>query len=215
MHIKWLGHSSFLITSQDQTRVITDPYTTGDGIKYNPINESAHIVTRSHNHGDHNNTQAVKGNPVILTEPGTYNAKGINFKAIPVYHDAVQGNKRGNDLIFCFKIDNLNLCHLGDLGHHLTPSQLVEIGPVDVLFIPVGGYYTIDSKEATTVGQSIQPRLIFPMHYKTAKTDFPLSVIEEFLKGKKNIRRINSSEIEIQKENLPSITEIIVLQSAN
>ena len=128
MQIKWLGHSSFLITSQDKNKIITDPYTVGRGINYNPINESADIVTVSHNHGDHNNAGAIKGNPRILNEAGSQTVKDIEIKTVPVFHDEAQGSKRGNDLIFCFKVDGMNLCHMGDLGHQLNQQQLSEIG---------------------------------------------------------------------------------------
>ncbi len=214
MQIKWLGHASFLITSRDQKKILTDPYTVGNGINYSPINESSDIVTKSHNHGDHNNTKAIKGNPVILSEAGPHSAKGIELKAVPVFHDEAQGSKRGNDLIFSFKMDGINLCHLGDLGHELNKQQLSAIGPVDILFIPVGGFFTIDAKEAAAVARSINPKLIFPMHYKNAKVEYPIAGVDEFLKDKKNVRRLNSSEFEVTQDRLPAETEIIVLKSA-
>ncbi len=104
----------------------------------------------------------------------------------------------------------MNLCHLGDLGHLLDQSQIDAIGPVDVLFIPVGGFFTIDAGQATAVAQSIKPKLIFPMHYKTPKTDYPIAGVNEFLQDKGNVRKIGSSEIEVSKDNLPAETEIIV-----
>ncbi len=119
------------------------------------------------------------------------------------------------NLIFCFKVDGLNLCHMGDLGHQLNQQQLSEVGQVDILFIPVGGYYTIDAKEATEVVQAVKPKMIFPMHYKTSKADYPITGVDQFLKDKKNIRRLNSSEIEINKDTLPKETEVVILQSEN
>jgi L-ascorbate metabolism protein UlaG (beta-lactamase superfamily) len=215
MLIKWFGHASFLIVSRDQVKIITDPYTVGRGINYLPINETADIVTKSHDHGDHNNIRAIKGNPSILSNAGPQAVKNFEIKAVPAYHDEAEGSKRGSDLIFCMKVDGMNLCHLGDLGHQLSPQQLKEIGQVDILFIPVGGYYTIDAREATAVVQSIQPKMVLPMHYKTPKSDYPIAGVEEFLKGKSNVRRVNGSEIEIQKNHLPKTTEILVLEPAN
>jgi L-ascorbate metabolism protein UlaG (beta-lactamase superfamily) len=181
MKIKYLAHASFLITSQDNLRIITDPYKTGQGLNYGAINESADIVTVSHGHSDHNNTGAIKGNPVILKEAGSR---------------------------------NINICHLGDLGHSLSKQQLSEIGQVDILMIPVGGFFTIDAKEATSVSHSIGARAIFPLHYKTAKADYPIKPVDEFLKDKNNVRRVNSSEVEFNKDSLPEETEIFVLQPA-
>jgi L-ascorbate metabolism protein UlaG (beta-lactamase superfamily) len=215
MIIRWLGHAAFLIISQDKTRIVTDPYQTGSGLSYKPVNESADIVTKSHDHGDHNNTQAIKGGPVVLDKLGTQTIKGISVKSVQAYHDAATGAQRGSDLIFCFKVDEVNICHLGDLGHQLTPQQLAEIGTVDILLIPVGGFFTIDATEATAVTQSLHPKVIIPMHYKNAKVDFPIKGVDEFLEGKKNVRRVNSSEFEVNRGNLPLETEIVVLQPAN
>jgi L-ascorbate metabolism protein UlaG (beta-lactamase superfamily) len=215
MLIKYLAHASFLITSQDGKKIITDPYTPGRGMKYDPINDSADIVTSSHGHDDHNNTRAIKGHPVILSEACSQTIKGLEFKTVAAFHDEAGGSKRGNDLIFCFKVDGLNLCHLGDLGHRLNPQQLADIGPVDVIFIPVGGFFTIDAAEATAVAWSLKPKLIFPMHYKTPKSDYPVAGVDGFLKDKNNVRRLNSSVIELDRASLPEETEIIVLKPAN
>lgn len=213
MKIKWLGHASFLITSKNNIKIVTDPYTVGKGMNYNSLNESADIVTSSHAHGDHNNVETIKGNPKILRESGSYSVKDIDVKTIPVFHDEDKGSQRGNNLIFCFKIDGMNLCHMGDLGHKLSQQQISEVGPLDVLFIPVGGYFTIDASQATEIVQAIQPKMIFPMHYKNSKVDYPIAGVEQFLNGKKNIRELNSSEVEIDKETLPVVTEIVVLKS--
>ena len=214
MKIKWLGHASFLITSQDNTRVITDPYNTAGGIKYGPIEEKADIVTVSHGHSDHNNIQTVKGSPAVLKEPGSQTRRGIEFKALSVFHDEAKGSKRGVNLIFCMKVDEINICHLGDLGHQLNQQLLAQLGPVDILMIPVGGYYTIDAEEATSAARSIKPRVIIPMHFKNPKCDYPISPVDDFLQSKKNIRKLNSSEAEYTKGTLPADTEILVLQPA-
>jgi L-ascorbate metabolism protein UlaG (beta-lactamase superfamily) len=214
MNIKWLGHSSFLITTGDNVRIITDPYSTGNGINYGPVNEAADIVTVSHGHGDHNNIKAVKGNPSVLQKAGSHTVRGIEFNAVPVFHDGSRGSQRGNNLVFCFKADGLNLCHLGDLGHTLSGEQISHLGPVDVLFIPVGGYFTIDAAEASSVAQSIKPGVIIPMHYKTPKCDYPISPVDDFLQGKPGVRRVSSSEVSLSRDALPGETEIIVLQPA-
>ncbi len=215
MLVKYLAHASFLITSRDGKKIITDPYHTGDGLNYKPLDESADIVTRSHGHRDHCNTQAVRGNPQVLTEAGIKTVHGITFKAVQVFHDEAKGTKRGANLIFCFTLDDMVLCHMGDLGHKLNPEQAAELGKVDILFIPVGGFYTIDATEAWAAAELLNPRIIFPMHYKTPKSDYPIAGVEEFLKGKKNVRRLNSSEIELIRSDLPETTQIMVPNPAN
>lgn len=214
MQIKWLGHSSFVVTSDKGQRIITDPFTVGRGISYAPIDESADVVTISHDHGDHNNGSTVKGNPQILRGEGIRQIEGTVFEAIPSYHDAAQGSQRGNNTIFCFAVDGINLCHLGDLGHELTDEQVADIGNVDILMIPVGGNYTLDARQATVVYQALRSKIVIPMHYKTAKCAYPIATVDEFLKGKGNVRNLDSSEVEYTKDGLPKETEIVVPQSA-
>jgi L-ascorbate metabolism protein UlaG (beta-lactamase superfamily) len=215
MKIKYLAHASFLITSDNGTAIVNDPYSVAPNLKYKPLSESAQIVTMSHGHGDHNNVKGVKGNPRVIKEAGKAEAAGIPVRGLASYHDEVKGSKRGNNVIFCFAVDGLNVCHLGDLGHELGDKEAAEIGPVDVLMVPVGGFYTIDASEATEVVRKLKPRVVIPMHYKTELLDFPITGVEEFLKGKKNVKKPNSSEIEIKKDKLPADQEIVVLQHAN
>jgi L-ascorbate metabolism protein UlaG (beta-lactamase superfamily) len=214
MIIKWLGHSCFLIISQEGLKVITDPYVVGGGINYSPINEAADIVLMSHNHADHNNISAVRGSPETIKGNGIKSAKGIQFRGIATYHDTSQGRQRGPNTVFCFSLDGMNLCHLGDLGHVLTREQIEQIGAVDILFIPVGGIYTIDAANASQVCEQLKPKVVIPMHFKTSKCDYPIATVEDFLKGKRNVRKIDSSKMEFKLEELPASTDIVVLESA-
>ncbi len=214
MQIKYLGHAAFLITSEKGIKIITDPYQTSNQLSYGGIQESADIVTVSHDHSDHNNAASVKGNPVLVKKEGTVEVKGIKFKGIPCYHDEVKGKARGNNIIFCFEVDGMRVCHLGDLGHSLSDTQVNELGEIDILLIPVGGFYTIDAGMASMVSDDLKPKVIIPMHYKTPKCNWPLNTVEDFLAGKKNVKKLNSSEVEFKADKLPQITEIIVLQAA-
>jgi L-ascorbate metabolism protein UlaG (beta-lactamase superfamily) len=212
MKVKWLGHSCFLISSETGLRIITDPYSTGGGLDYPPVNEAADIVTVSHNHRDHNNIAAVRGKPEVITGSGTKTAKGIQFQGIASHHDEAKGKERGTNTIFCFTVDGIRLCHLGDLGHELSREEIAQIGNLDVLLIPVGGFFTIDARVASKVADDLKPKVILPMHYKTPQCDFPITGVEDFLAGKKNVKKLNSSEIEFKADKLPETTEIIVLQ---
>lgn len=214
MRIMWLGHACFLITSDEGLKIVTDPYSVGGGINYGKIEESADIVTASHKHGDHDNVAAVKGNPQVLDTPGVKKVKGIEFNGVATYHDEAKGGQRGNNIIFCFALDGIRICHLGDLGHHLDASQVAAIGQVDILLIPVGGLYTIDARVAAKVCQDLNPRVVIPMHYKTAKCDYPIAGVDDFLKGRENVRRLDVSETEFKKDLLPSVTESVVLSHA-
>jgi len=214
MKLKWLGHSCFLVTSETGLRIITDPYPQGSGLNYSPINGAADIVTVSHDHFDHNNVSSVPGKPEVITGSGVKNVKGIQFKGIATHHDESQGKERGINTIVCFSMDGIKLCHLGDLGHRLSKEQIAEIGAVDILFIPIGGVFTIDAKMASTVSDDLKPKVVIPMHCKTHKCDWPLNTIEDFLAGKKNVKKLNSSETEFKTSKLPEATEIMVLQPA-
>ena len=213
MKIKWLGHAAFLITADDGTSIITDPFGKYDGLNYEPINDLADIVFISHQHGDHCGGK-VSGNPQQVDKPGKTTAKGINSKGIASFHDQASGTQRGDNIIFCFTVDGINICHLGDLGHLLSDQQIAEIGEVDILMIPVGGFFTIDAGEATQVCDQIKPGIIIPMHVSNSKCAFPIAKVDDFLQGKANVEKVGSSEKEFIKAHIPSTTKIVVLEPA-
>ena len=212
MKIKWLGHASFMITSETGTKIITDPYVTTENLNYGEIKESADVVTVSHEHGDHSNVSAVRGNPEVVR--GTASVKGIGFKGIPTYHDDAEGKQRGKNTIFCFEVDGIKVCHLGDLGHPLNDKQVAELGSVDILLIPVGGNYTIDAKVAGQVCDRLKPKVIIPMHFKNDKCTFPIAGVDEFLEGKEGVSRLDASEVEFKQGELPATTKTVVLEPA-
>jgi L-ascorbate metabolism protein UlaG (beta-lactamase superfamily) len=211
--IKYLGHSAFLITSDSGVRIITDPYVPNDRIKLAAPSETADIVTMSHSHGDHSNIMAVKGNPQGIMGYGKWNIKGIEIQGIPTYHDNAEGKKAGSNMIYCFNIDGMRVCHFGDLGHMLSDAQFAELGKVDVLLTPMGGNYTIDAATATAIMNRLKPAVTVPMHYKNIKVDYPVEGIESFTKDKQNVIILDASELELQKGKLPK-PEIVVLKPA-
>jgi len=215
MKVKWLGHASFLISSDIGTKIITDPYPQGGGLSYVRVNETVDIAIVSHDHFDHNNVSSLPGRPEVITGSVTKNVKGIQFKGIFSYHDESEGKERGTNTIFCLSVDGVKLCHLGDLGHRLDKEQIDEIGNVDILLIPIGGVFTIDAKMAGSVIDDLKPKVAIPMHCKTPKCNWPLNTIEDFVTDKKNVSNINSSEIEFQAGKLPQTTEIVVLEPAS
>lgn len=163
--IKLNGHSSFTITNEKGTRIVTDPY--GDGIGYKAQELYAEIVTVSHDHFDHNNLGAIKSNFTAIRERGTFKIDGIKIKGTKTYHDPEAGALRGENTVYTYKIDGVNVCHLGDLGHELSKDEIESIGKVDILMIPVGGLYTIDAEVAAKVVSQLNPKVVIPMHYKT------------------------------------------------
>jgi L-ascorbate metabolism protein UlaG (beta-lactamase superfamily) len=217
MKIKWYGHAAFLITSDQGTKIIIDPYEPGafgGQLSYGKIKDQVDIVLTSHDHADHNYTKDLPGTPHVIKGSGSKTIKGVSMKGISTYHDSSKGSERGANTIFTLKIDNIQLCHLGDLGHLLSDKELAEIGPVDILLIPVGGFFTIDPKEATRVAEQIKPKILIPMHFKTEKCGFPIASVEDFLKGKTNMKRPMASEVAFDKTTLPQQMEIVVLEHA-
>ncbi len=210
MRIKYLGHASFMITSDNGTRIITDPFAPGNELSYAGIKEEADIVTVSHGHADHNNVNAVRGNPEVVR--ASAQARGIDFKGVPSYHDEAGGKQRGSNMMLCFEVDGIRLCHLGDLGHRLGGGQIAELGRVDILFVPVGGYFTIDARVATEVCQQLEPRVIIPMHWNYKWGLSEIASVDEFLGGKTNVSRQDTSEVEFRLEELPPVTRILVLR---
>lgn len=208
MNIKWLGHSCFKLTAEKGTVIVTDPF--DESVGYPMPNVKADIVTSSHSHFDHNYFKAVKGNFDIVDTVGEHNIKGINIKGVNTFHDDEHGAKRGKNIVFVFDIDGIRVCHMGDLGHVLTEKQVEEIGPVDVLLIPVGGYYTIDAKQAVEVMNQLKPKITIPMHYKTEFINFPIDTVDNFLDmtgGKK----ILSPEMDVKKEDLEGEPIVVAL----
>jgi L-ascorbate metabolism protein UlaG (beta-lactamase superfamily) len=216
MKVKWVGHACFLLTSEAGLRILTDPYTPGAfGLGYHPPAETADIVTVSHEHPDHNNTAAVKGKPEVVRGAGVHKVKGVEIKGVSTSHDEASGSQRGPNTVFCFTLDGVRVCHLGDLGHDLAAGLLAEIGPVDVLLIPVGGNFTIDANVASRVADRIAPKVVIPMHFNNERCrDFPVAAVDDFRKKRQRVRTLDASEVEIKKDNLPAETETVILKPA-
>ena len=213
MKLKWLGHAAFLITADNGTSIITDPYGKYEGLNYEPISEPADVVLISHQHGDHCGGK-VSGNPIQIDKVGSTTVKEIEFKGVASYHDQSEGKERGNNIIFCFVIEGIRICHLGDLGHLLSNQQIQEIGEVDILMIPVGGFFTINAEEATQLCEQIKPKVIIPMHVSNNKCAFPIARVDDFLQGKSNVEKVGGSETELAKAEMPKAAKVIVLEPA-
>jgi L-ascorbate metabolism protein UlaG (beta-lactamase superfamily) len=209
MKIKWLGHSCFLITSDTGIRVLTDPFDEQVGYELPAV--EADIVTTSHDHFDHNHISIVKGSFVHVNRPGSFEEHGIKIIGVATFHDEVKGGKRGTNTVFKFTIDDINVCHCGDLGHVLTPEQAEQVGVVDVLLLPVGGTFTVDAKEAFEVVNQLKPLVTIPMHFKTEALTFSVEGVNSFLKVAGGGEMTGSQEITLDKDNLKELSKVLVL----
>lgn len=216
MRLTYLGHSAFLLTSADKTRVLMDPYRPGayDGaIKYAPITVEADIVTVSHEHEDHSGIDSLPFQP--LTVRTSAQAKGIRFTAFPTWHDDQEGELRGPNRVIRATVDGLSVVHCGDLGHTLSEEHIGALAGTDILLIPVGGRFTIGPSEAAEIVEQLQPRVVIPMHYRTARCRLPIGDVSEFLEGRTRVRKVSSSTMEFETGDLPSPVETLVLEPAN
>ncbi|MFC2006449.1 MBL fold metallo-hydrolase [Chloroflexota bacterium] len=216
MKIKWLGHACFLITANSGFKIVMDPYEAGfkDMINYGPVRESVDIVTISHQHGDHNYTGDLQGSPEVVQGAGTHQVKGIEFVGISCYHDSVSGQERGDNTIFCFTVDDIRLCHCGDLGHPLDDTTLKSLGRVDVLLISTGGpAATLELDEAIVLWEKLQPGVIIPMHFRNQKCNFPKYGVEDLVKLKPMAVQAGRSEVEFTAGQLPA-GQILILDPA-
>lgn len=216
MEITYLGHSCFKLKNKLGT-VIMDPYDESVGLVLGK--QTADVVTISHDHNDHNAYSRIKTasdeEPMVIRVPGDYETRGISVFGTEAWHDDKEGAVRGPNTIFTVLMDGVSVCHLGDLGHKLTESQLGQIGEVDVLLCPVGGHFTIDAKLAVEVMNQLEPKYFIPMHYRTplhSQEAFgQIAPIESFF-NEYGIAPQPVKKLEVQKVRLPEETEIVVLE---
>ena len=212
MKIKYLGHSSFLLTESTGTAIVCDPYDEKVGFKMPKVRADA--VTVSHHHFDHDAVKNVEGNPVILDKEQGYELPGVVINAVKSFHDDVGGNKRGENVIFKFRMDGLDVCHLGDLGEECSPELIEAILPVNVLLIPVGGNYTIDAVMAKEYVDRIMPDVVIPMHYRVKGCEVDIDKVDEFIslaedEGYEYEER--EGEIELSREDVDEENTRIIL----
>ncbi len=201
MKISWLGHSCFKIEDDSGKVIVTDPFDESVGYPLPKIR--ADVVVVSHDHHDHNNVKAVGGDPTVVRGSRKQTAAGIEFEGIATYHDEKKGKLRGKNTIFCFEMDGVRICHLGDLGHQLGEGEVAAMGEVDVMMIPVGGTFTLDGEGAKKVAGQIKPRIVIPMHFKTPAVppSFGIYPADDFLSGQKVERP--GQTLAVSKESLP------------
>ncbi|MCU0679365.1 MAG: MBL fold metallo-hydrolase [Planctomycetes bacterium] len=203
MYIQWLGHSCFKMqdkTGPDGVTVVTDPFDKSIGLKVPGC--EANIVTVSHDHNDHNNVKALRGDPFVIESAGEYDIKGISVYGVESYHDEAGGKERGRNIIYRLAIDDITIVHLGDLGHLLDNKQLEILAGTDILLIPVGGKYTLNAKQAVEVVSQIEPRIVIPMHYKVPGLSLDIEGADKFIK-EIGIKPRSEDKLKISKKDLP------------
>lgn len=207
MEITLLGHNCFRLRGRDVT-LITDPFAPAEG----SLRVGADIVTISHNHEGHNAYGAVDGEPRAVDGPGEYEIKGVLITGVGTFHDAERGKERGRNTVYLIEMDELRVCHLGDLGHVLSTDQIEEIGTVDVLFVPAGAPHSISPAQATEVISQLEPSVVVPMDWTAVGNGQPTGALEKFCHemGLKEVEP--QARLQVSKSSLPNETQVVVLE---
>lgn len=210
MKIEYLGHSCFKLTESTGTSIVCDPYS--DEIGYAMRKVSADAVTVSHGHYDHNAVQNVDGAPILIDGGQNNGLAGVEINSIKSFHDTSRGKKRGENTIFKFRMDGIDVCHLGDLGEECSSALIDELLPVNVLLIPVGGTYTIDAEMAKEYVDRIMPEVVIPMHYRDKGCKLDIDKVDAFLNLFDDVEEVDESSIELMRNDLKDDTKIVVLR---
>ena len=208
MKVVWHGHSCFEV--KNNVTVVTDPHD-GKSIGIRTPIVKADVLLISHDHFDHNCSRVVKGDFVTVREPGERIEKGDKIFGLPTFHDDKEGSKRGRNIVFKFEMEGVRLCHCGDIGHMLSTEQLKALSPVDVLFVPVGGVFTIDGAQARKLVNQLKPKIAVPMHFRVGGLSLSIQTADQFLEGLPESKVLGvGNEVDFVPEELPTETEYLV-----
>lgn len=208
MNIKWFGHACFRLKDRNGT-AFTDPFPLDLG--YTRPKSKADMVTISHGHPNHSSLDGFSTHPYVITRPGEYEVSNIFVTVIRTYHDNKKGKEQGYNNVTLFEFNNLNVCHLGDLGHILSQEQVEKLGQVDVLLVPVGGGRTLNAAQAAEVISLIEPSIVIPMHYQTADYAGKLDPVDKFFKEMGTSAPEALSDLKVTRNSLPEETQLILL----
>ena len=194
MKITWYAHSCFLVETADGSAVL-DPYAPGSvpGLSLPPL--EADLVLCSHEHSDHNYRDGVKRSGQETK---------LHIERIETFHDEKQGALRGPNTIHVLEAEGLRLAHLGDLGHMLSEEQIAALGRVDILLIPVGGYFTIGPDTAAELAEKLRPAITVPMHYRGAGFGYEvIGPVEDFLCRRDKVLRLETNVLRPEELEKP------------
>jgi L-ascorbate metabolism protein UlaG (beta-lactamase superfamily) len=208
LDVTWLGHGCFRLRGRGAA-VVTDPFPPSIGLKLSRLD--ADLVTVSHEHENHSYTQVVR-EAYEIHGPGEYEVAGISVIGVPTYHDAEKGAKRGRNTVYLIEIDDVRICHLGDLGHRLDDSEAETISSPDVLLVPVGGRNAINAAQAAEVVRQLEPRFVVPMHYAIPGLKLELDPIDRFLKEMGVAASEPQPKLSVQASSGEYETKVIVLE---
>jgi L-ascorbate metabolism protein UlaG (beta-lactamase superfamily) len=192
--------------------VVTDPYPPAIGLKLSRMD--AEVVTVSHDHDNHSFTQVVRDGAYEIHGPGEYEVAGVSVIGIPTYHDAEKGARHGRNTVYLIEIDDVRVCHLGDLGHKLDDTEAEAVATPDVLLVPVGGRSAMNGAQAAEVVRQLEPRYVVPMHYAIPGLKLQLEPIDRFLKEMGVTASEPQPKLAVQKSSVSEYeTKLVVLEA--
>ncbi|MGM0607627.1 MAG: MBL fold metallo-hydrolase [Candidatus Muiribacteriota bacterium] len=200
MNIKWYGQSCFLITINN-FKIVTDPF--GNVVNYTLPTVKPELITVSHYHDDHADSEFLKKAPVLDFNTPFFKKNKIEINGFKSFHDKCKGKERGKNFIFKFNIDTLSIIHLGDLGHNLPKTM--ENTSCDILLAPFGGFYTIDGYKSYEIAQKLNSKILIPMHYKTEWIDFDLKKLQDYNLSFEKLPELNISDKSLLPDKLTLI----------
>lgn len=205
----WLGHGCFRLRGRNAA-VVTDPYPPTIGLKLSRMD--ADLVTVSHDHDDHAYTQVVRDGAYEVHGPGEYEVAGVSVIGLPTYHDSEKGATRGRNTVYLIEMDEVRICHLGDLGHKLDDAEAEAVATPDVLLVPVGGHSTMNGEQAAEVVRQLEPRFVIPMHYAIPGLKVALDPVDRFLKEMGVTTSEPQPKLSVQKSSVTEYeTKVVVL----
>jgi L-ascorbate metabolism protein UlaG (beta-lactamase superfamily) len=209
MDVTWLGHGCFRLRGRNAA-VVTDPYPPAIGLKLARMD--ADLVTVSHDHENHSYTQVVRDGAYEIHGPGEYEVAGVSVVGVPTFHDAEKGTKHGRNTVYLIEIDDVRICHLGDLGHKLEDAEAEAVASPDVLLVPVGGRTSMNAAQAAEVVRQLEPRFVVPMHYAIPGLKLELDPIDRFLKEMGVTAGEPQPKLAVQKSSGDYDTKVVVLE---
>jgi L-ascorbate metabolism protein UlaG (beta-lactamase superfamily) len=208
LDVTWLGHGCFRLRGRGAA-VVTDPYPPSIGLKLQRLDGD--LVTVSHEHENHNYTQVMR-DAYEIRGPGEYEVAGVSVIGVPSFHDAEKGAKHGRNTIYLIEIDDVRVCHLGDLGHRLDDAEAEAISSPDVLLVPVGGNTAINAVQAAEVVRQLEPRFVVPMHYAIPGLKLQLDTLDRFLKEMAVTSAEPQPKLSVQASSGEYDTKVVVLE---
>ncbi len=191
--------------------MVTDPYPPVVGLKLGRMD--AEVVTISHEHDNHNYTQVVRDGAYEIRGPGEYEVAGVSVIGVPTYHDSEKGARHGRNTVYLIEIDDVRICHLGDLGHKLEDAEAEAVASPDVLLVPVGGQSALNAAQAAEVVRQLEPRYVVPMHYAIPGLKLQLDPIDRFLKEMGVASSEPQPKLSVQKSSVTEYeTKVVVLE---